>query len=130
MVTLGVDDPKVAKTVVERQPKVVFPLLLSAFWSFFSLLWGDSESCFGPLSHHPEIWGLQALWGLWFGALASSESKVPGRIVIVSARVGIPIAWYTARIPGFPRDQCHAEGGATKGGVSKCEQTQTNAEKR
>ena len=26
--------------------------------------------------------------------------------------------------------QCHAEGGATKGGVSKCEQTQTNADKR
>ena len=25
---------------------------------------------------------------------------------------------------------CHAEGGATKGGVSKCEQTQTNADKR
>ena len=25
--------------------------------------------------------------------------------------------------------QCHAEGGATKGGVSKCEQTQTNADK-
>ena len=27
-------------------------------------------------------------------------------------------------------DQCHAEGGATKGGVSKCEQTQANADKR
>ena len=26
--------------------------------------------------------------------------------------------------------QCHAEGGATKGGVSKCEQTQANADKR
>ena len=26
--------------------------------------------------------------------------------------------------------QCHAEGGATEGGVSKCEQTQTNADKR
>ena len=26
--------------------------------------------------------------------------------------------------------QCHAEGGVTKGGVSKCEQTQTNASKR
>ena len=26
--------------------------------------------------------------------------------------------------------QCHAEGGATKGGVSKCEQTQANASKR
>ena len=26
--------------------------------------------------------------------------------------------------------QCHAEGGATKGGVSKREQTQTNADKR
>ena len=26
--------------------------------------------------------------------------------------------------------QCHAEGGATKGGVSKCEQMQTNADKR
>ena len=26
--------------------------------------------------------------------------------------------------------QCHAEGGATKGGVSKCEQTRINAEKR
>ena len=26
--------------------------------------------------------------------------------------------------------QCHAEGGATKGGVSKCEQTHTNADKR
>ena len=26
--------------------------------------------------------------------------------------------------------QCQAEGGATKGGVSKCEQTQTNADKR
>ena len=25
--------------------------------------------------------------------------------------------------------QCHAEGGATKGGVSKCEQTQANADK-
>ena len=30
----------------------------------------------------------------------------------------------------FPTVQCHAEGGATKGGVSKCEQTQTNADKR
>ena len=29
-----------------------------------------------------------------------------------------------------PKLQCHAEGGATKGGVSKCEQTQTNADKR
>ena len=28
------------------------------------------------------------------------------------------------------RTQCHAEGGATKGGVSKCEQTQANADKR
>ena len=27
-------------------------------------------------------------------------------------------------------NQCHAEGGATKGGVSKCEQTQANADKR
>ena len=27
-------------------------------------------------------------------------------------------------------NQCHAEGGVTKGGVSKCEQTQTNADKR
>ena len=26
--------------------------------------------------------------------------------------------------------QCHAEGGATKGGVSKCEQTQAKADKR
>ena len=26
--------------------------------------------------------------------------------------------------------QCHAEGGATKGGGSKCEQTQANADKR
>ena len=32
----------------------------------------------------------------------------------------------------YPRSgfQCHAEGGATKGGVSKCERTQTNADKR
>ena len=30
----------------------------------------------------------------------------------------------------FNKCQCHAEGGATKGGVSKCEQTQTNADKR
>ena len=29
-----------------------------------------------------------------------------------------------------PRNQCHAEGGATRGGVSKREQTQTNADKR
>ena len=28
------------------------------------------------------------------------------------------------------KTQCHAEGSATKGGVSKCEQTQTNADKR
>ena len=27
------------------------------------------------------------------------------------------------------KGQCHAEGGATKGGVSRCEQTQTNADK-
>ena len=48
-------------------------------------------------------------------------------------RVRIP----KTRIPkaDSPRDreskaQCHAEGGATKGGVSKCEQTQANADKR
>ena len=33
-------------------------------------------------------------------------------------------------LPEQPHNQCHAEGGATKGGVSKCEQTQTNADKR
>ena len=31
---------------------------------------------------------------------------------------------------GFLQNQCHAEGGATKGGVSKCEQTRANADKR
>ena len=35
---------------------------------------------------------------------------------------------HSGEIPG--KVQCHAEGGATKGGVSKCEQTQTNADKR
>ena len=30
----------------------------------------------------------------------------------------------------YHQNQCHAEGGATKGGVSKCEQTQANADKR
>ena len=37
------------------------------------------------------------------------------------------------RFPSFEvrcQNQCHAEGGATKRGVSKCEQTQANADKR
>ena len=46
-----------------------------------------------------------------------------------------PKWWKTARnihaeVASQTAFQCHAEGGATKGGVSKCEQMQTNADKR
>ena len=38
------------------------------------------------------------------------------------AEIAVAILWCSI--------QCHAEGGATKGGVSKCEQTQANADRR
>ena len=37
---------------------------------------------------------------------------------------------FPGAVPEKGENQCHAEGGTTKGGVSKCEQTQANADKR
>ena len=41
--------------------------------------------------------------------------------------------WVVVDISEFPVptvNQCHEEGGVTKGGINKCEQTQTNTDKR
>ena len=61
---------------------------------------------------------------LGFKSLATRWGMCPFKLRCPNRKITI------ATISNRDRSQCHAEGGATKGGVSKCEQTQTNADKR
>ena len=89
---------------------------------------GHLPRCQGKRSEHSSGCCLQMVRDKFLhGGFCISETRIWGRILgneKLDARILDPNSWVEALY------QCHAEGGVTKGGVSKCEQTQTNADKR